>query len=208
LDKAGWPAATARQTERELHARLLDGDPVASSDLFELVFERLVESLQPRFPRVDRDLIEQAVAGAVAQLALEPGRYQPERSGLLSFLRLDARGDLLNELEKLRRRARHETSLAEVELPASARNRVLRGEQDPAELTVQNEAESSWRAELDARLTPMERVVAELMIEGERRTAVFAQALGIVHLSQDEQRQEVKRVKDRLKKRLRRRRSE
>ena len=44
----------------------------------------------------------------------------------------------------------------------------------------------------------------ELMGEGERRTAVFARALGLEDRPPGEQEREVKRVKDRIKKRMQR----
>jgi hypothetical protein len=40
------------------------------------------------------------------------------------------------------------------------------------------------------------------MLQGERKTARFARVLGIEHLSKKEQQAEVKRVKDKLKKRI------
>ena len=44
----------------------------------------------------------------------------------------------------------------------------------------------------------------DLLLEGERTTERFALAIGADHLSQDEQRPAVKRVKDRIKKRIER----
>jgi hypothetical protein len=53
-------------------------------------------------------------------------------------------------------------------------------------------------------LTREEQSVLALMRVKERKTAVYAAALGIAHLPPDAQRQEVKRMKDRLAKRLER----
>jgi RNA polymerase sigma-70 factor (ECF subfamily) len=44
----------------------------------------------------------------------------------------------------------------------------------------------------------------EQMQQGERRHSVFAVILGVTHLPENEQRREVKRMKDRLKKRKQR----
>jgi hypothetical protein len=55
-----------------------------------------------------------------------------------------------------------------------------------------------------ARLTPQEEKVLELMRRKERRTAVYAAALGIVDHPAHVQRREVKKMKDRLSKRLER----
>jgi len=53
-------------------------------------------------------------------------------------------------------------------------------------------------------LSDGEARVLDLMLDGERRTPAFAAALGISHLPVREQRQEVKKVKDKLKMRLKR----
>ena len=53
-------------------------------------------------------------------------------------------------------------------------------------------------------LSKRELGVLELMLRKERKTAVYARAYGIEHLPVVEQRREIKRVKDRLQKRLNR----
>ncbi len=53
-------------------------------------------------------------------------------------------------------------------------------------------------------LSDAESKALELLLDGERKTAVFAEALGIGHLPTTDQRAEVKRVKDKLKKRIQR----
>ena len=53
-------------------------------------------------------------------------------------------------------------------------------------------------------LPPEEKRVLPLMQDGERHTSAYAEVLGITQLSPLEQAREVKRVKDRLKKRLER----
>ena len=55
-----------------------------------------------------------------------------------------------------------------------------------------------------AAATPQERLVWEFMLEGERRTAVIAAAIGLGDRPPAEQEVEVKRIKDRLKARIRR----
>ena len=50
-----------------------------------------------------------------------------------------------------------------------------------------------------------EQQFLDLMLHGERKTTIFARALGIEKLSPSAQESEVKRVKDKLKKRIERR---
>jgi hypothetical protein len=52
--------------------------------------------------------------------------------------------------------------------------------------------------------TEVDRRVLRLMVDGERRTAVFAAVLGLDGQPAEAQRREVKRAKDRIKKRLER----
>ena len=52
--------------------------------------------------------------------------------------------------------------------------------------------------------TATEQAVFELMRTGERETAAYVPVLGIEHLPEAEQRREVKRVKERILKRLQR----
>jgi hypothetical protein len=63
-------------------------------------------------------------------------------------------------------------------------------------------------APLVAALPDVERRVLDLMRTGERRTEAFAAVLGLGGRPEDEQQREVKRVKDRVKKRLKRGRTE
>jgi DNA-binding NarL/FixJ family response regulator len=60
---------------------------------------------------------------------------------------------------------------------------------------------SQLRAAAD---TPRDLAILQLMINGEKRTEIFAQALGLTELSLQAQKSTVKRHKDRLKKRLQR----
>jgi hypothetical protein len=55
-----------------------------------------------------------------------------------------------------------------------------------------------------ATLSAEDRAVVELMGEGVRETAAYAEVLGITHLPADQQRVTVKRVKDRLTRQLER----
>jgi RNA polymerase sigma-70 factor (ECF subfamily) len=60
---------------------------------------------------------------------------------------------------------------------------------------------SDLPATIRQQLTDVEQRFWDQMQQGERRHSVFADILGVTHLPENEQRREVKRVKDRLKKR-------
>ena len=126
-----------------------------------------------------------------------PQQYNPEKRGLFGYLVMSADGDLRNALAKQRRRSDREISLEEVELERVGGNR---------------EGENASNLDLSAMIgeiknlfeNPVDQRVLELIVEGERSTNVFAEALGLSHLPVFERRREVKRHKDRIKKRLER----
>ena len=61
-----------------------------------------------------------------------------------------------------------------------------------------------WKAAVGTDLSDAETEGLMLVIEGERKTEVFARVLGWTHLAPGDQRREVKRFKDRMNKRLER----
>ena len=75
-------------------------------------------------------------------------------------------------------------------------------------LQLKEEAEKAEReilAPVRRGLSASEERFLDLMLQGERKTTVFAQALGIEDLPPSEQEAEVHRVKNKLKKRIERR---
>ncbi len=193
-----------RAAERALHARLLAGDATAPADLVEQYLPFLVARLTRRFPRVDPQEVESAAVQTLFKTAQQPQRYQPDRARLDAYLYMDARGDVLNALESARRRAAREQPMGPVELIAAARNLSREGD-DPAEIVLGGErVDPSLLDLLREVFADQEWEVVRLMIDDERDTRVYARLLGLEHLPPAEQRRAVKRVKDRLDKRLRR----
>ncbi len=138
------------------------------------------------------DACNTAAEDAVFGFLLHPGAFDAHRAGLGAYLRMAARRDLLNVLAK-ERRVRRGIPLDSVAEPADPRNRTPDGE-----LTWDDPRLVAERATFDAT----ESAVLELMRNGTRDTATFARPLGVEHLPAKEQAVEVKRVKDRVKKRL------
>jgi hypothetical protein len=165
-----------------------------------------------RVDGADRAQIESACGWSLAVYLEDPELYRPEKGSLLAWLALDAGGNVRNELASAT--ARHEYPGAEVvELHGAARNvfkepaQVLSVEDealdaaDPYDLPPQILA--AVRAETD-HYCAEDLAVIELLGEGVRETAAFAAVLGIAHLPAPQQRNEVKRCKDRLLKSLER----
>ena len=192
-----------------IHRRLLDRDPVAPADLAKVVLDPLVAHIRSRFPEVpDPTMIDNAVTDAVLNYAERPQQYDPSKRGLLGYLRMAAAGDLRNAMDAFRRRQQREQSLDVVELEPHRRKRLsmaMRLSPTLEDDVMSTIATQRLAAQVrKAAETPQDAQVLQLMIDGERRTELFAAALGLEGLSGDERRREVKRHKDRLKKRLQR----
>jgi len=197
--------------EHALHHRLLAADPVAPSDLAVAYLGYLGRYLRERNPAIDDEFCQTAAEDAIMALSKRPQSYDPARATLIAYLRLSAQGDLRSLLARERRHRSHQANLESVELSGVVGKEVGDDTYDPAVLVEARESVSEvmrQRLAIPAGvlqgLTPGEISALRLMAEGERRTPAYAQALGITDLPLTEQRHEVKRVKDRLQKRLER----
>ncbi len=195
-----------READR-LHRRLLDRDPLAPDALAIAFLEPLIRWLAEHNPSVHAHLVEHAAEDAILNLIRDPTSYKPGRSTLEAYLRMSAQGDLRNLLATEKRRTAGKKPLAAVELLDPDGKHTGR-EDDPAlRLMIEEE-----RAELERRipasvregLTECETRALELMLQGERRTSVYAEACGLAGLPAEQQEREVKRIKGRLTKRIQR----
>lgn len=191
-----------RATPEELHIHnlLIEGDQTAPAVVAEYCLTRLINKLERAFPYIDKSLVWDVASDALLEYVENPVVYEPHRRTLVGYLYMVARGDLLNELQKRARVRRHEKIEDPVELGHIGGNTIERGNAPDQELLDQ---ELEGRIEVLLR-DPLEREVLLLMMEGERDHEVFAKAMKIEHLSVEEQRIIVKRMKDKLKIRLRR----
>ena len=129
--------------------------------------------------------------------------YSPDRQVLEAYLRMSARGDLRNLIEKERRYNSGRVSWKSVEVSPDA-GKYLGRKDDPSlpmqlaeeERSVRNSIPETIRKKLSA--TDLRGM--ELILRKERRSEVFAELYGLLHLRAKEQTQQVKRIKDRLKK--------
>ena len=191
----------------DLHQALLAGNAAASSRLATL----LLPLLRVRLGGMRRDvrdwhIVESAIDQSICNYLLDPGRYDPSRSTLLAYLAMDVRGDVKNALASAGRRRRHELVDSEiVELERSDGNVSVEDEvlNSLEPLDVRDELLSAAKDAI-AELPPQDRQLLQLIVDGVRSTASYADVLGITHLPLSMQRAEVKRHKDRLTKKLER----
>jgi DNA-directed RNA polymerase specialized sigma24 family protein len=187
--------------QREIHERLLAEDVTAPAELAEFLLEPLFQRLTKKYPQLrDPDLLCDAVTDALMSYIKRPAQFDPDKRTLMGFLVMAAEGDLRNALAKVKRGRQKEISLEDVDLWGVAGN---------SEIEAGNSETEPEREKLRQALPmifedPKDLAMVELMMSGERTTEAFAEVLKLQHLPVEQQRREVKRHKDRLKKRLER----
>lgn len=184
-----WPDG---DEEQQLLTRLTTGIPTAREEIAVRYLPLLMQFLASTFPRDAADLCDDAADRALIDFLSAPARFDPTRGGLGAYLRMAARGDLAN-LREQERRARRGIALNSVAEPADHRNQICEDE-----LTLNHPRLVAERAAFNAE----EQTAYELLTEDVSDTATFAQRLNFDHLPWEEQVVAVKRVKDRVKKRL------
>jgi RNA polymerase sigma-70 factor (ECF subfamily) len=187
-----------------LHARMLAGEPTAPSEVAQRYLEPLIAQLARRHPNLpDPHLVESAVDDALLSYLMRPDQFDPRRLSLERYLRMSAHGDLLNalrahaaRLNPQRQRVALDDALAEQEV------------ESPLDLTVEEQAAISqspvWGRLHELVPDAVDYTMVLLMMDGERSTEAYADALGLGALPADDKAAEVKRHKDRLRKHLRR----
>lgn len=196
----GFPS---REEGLAFHLRLCDLDPVAVADVCRAYLNPLLQWLAARFASIDDHLRQTAAHDALMTYGKTPQAYDPNRSDLATYLRIAARGDLLNLLKREAKHHRGRVGWEIVEDKQEGGN--LSGAEEPSLQLQRAEEAQQWQAFLQSVIegfTEAERRVLQRMLAGERKTAGYAQALGIDALPPAEQEREVKKVKDRIKKRL------
>ena len=185
----------------DLHQRLLSDDPVVTEEMFRILAPDLERHLRVRFPSlaagVDPDIRTLAVYEALTDYFKNPGKYKPDKRGLMGYLRMAARRDMQNLLRKEYGRLKRRASFESVEFWLSDGN-------DVSGRVAEDIDGRRMIEDLKQGMTSEERAVFDLMLDGERSTEVAADAMNIGHLPLGEQAREVKRVKDRIKKRIQR----
>ncbi len=183
----------------DIHDRLLAGDETASSDLVLNIgpkVENIVASKHSNW----RDTYElhDAVVDALFDHIRHPRKFDPARSTFLGFLTMAADRNLRDRMPAASRRIKSLESLDDhVELSVPPPNVYMKGEEETLKGNASHKPTSFKMDEKEMR-------VYQLMMSGERSTQVFAEAIGLKGLPKEELRKEVKRFKDRLKKRIER----
>jgi RNA polymerase sigma-70 factor (ECF subfamily) len=176
----------------EMHCKLCEGNPKIAKEFQEALFRFLIDELFRRCPRVD----EQIVSDAIFDHCAKPQQYDADKGVPLDrYLAAAARRNVQDHLRSERRRKHREREVgrkkseADVALDPVATNSL----QEEKELLE----EEIWAC-LEAVENQRDHMILLLRLAGFRETATFARLLQITHLSLEEQRKEVKRHKDRI----------
>lgn len=187
-----WPG---HEEEHQFLSQLNTGDDrTTHQEVANRYLPLLMRFLATAFPRAHSDLRDEAADRALIDFLGAPHRFDPARSSLGEYLQMAARGDLLNLLER-ERRARRGIPLDSVAEPDDHRNST--SDEDEM-LTFDHPQLVAEVAAFDAH----ERTAFELLREGVRDTRTCAARLNLTHLPDAEQVRAVKRLKDRVLKRL------
>lgn len=184
-----WPT---EEEEQQLVAELRTGTPTGKEAIAARYLLLLMHCLEGAFPRENADLRDEAAGRAILDFLSAPDRFDPAQLRLGAYLRMAARCDLRNLLAH-ERRARRGIPLNSVAEPAERRN-----DQRDDELTWDDPRLVAEKASFDST----EQIAFELLCDGIHKTPACARRLGLAHLSAEEQAAEVKRMKDRVKRRL------
>ena len=197
----------ARAWQNEQHHRILRRDVIAFAQLCELALPHLISFLEARFVHAEDHLHQSIATDSLLSYRANPTQYNPDKLSLFAFLRMAAKNDMLNALDKA---GRVEQRLLDIDDHGVQSQLALEDtpskELDRASWLQQytDQTPSDILQTLADELNPTDQQVLLLMCEGVRPTARYAEVLGITHLPEDAQRREVKRVKDRLNKKLQR----
>src|SRR5262249_50639054 len=154
-----------------LHSKLLAGTSLIVTDQIAEIFLPVVrKSLMREFFNVsDTQLVDSAVEDALIGYVRNPGKFDPCRSGLFTYLRLRARSVLLNLI------AKHKPSMSvEVEAADEVNNMESEGAADPESELIRQEADERVMADIRAIFSnPDDVEMVKLMMLGVRETGQF-----------------------------------
>lgn len=185
-----------RERQSRLHEALQAGDPTATARAFELLLDPLIRLLRNKWPdRKFAEAVRDAAIDSIASYVEDPLSFDPQGKSLLSFLQMDANGDLINAYQHQVTAARRMKLVESREVARNGHVDEYPSDREPPSLTM---------SEVSAAFPdPRDRRAILLLMEGEKSTAVYAKAWGLEG-SAEQRAKAVKRNKDRIKARIKR----
>lgn len=191
-----------------IHQALLAGDPVAPRNLIRLFGERLTYFVRKSVPFLSEEAAQDCAFDALMALIKEPGRFQSDKSHLMTYLSVIARNHAISHIRKEISARRHLTIEyvgGSVELDLAATNKRENSPYTGPAGSDPDALAPEWEALLQELLpSPRDRKIWDLICEGRTDYADFAAVLGVADLPPAEQKSEIKRNRDRVQKRMQR----
>ncbi|MBI1915574.1 MAG: hypothetical protein HYS12_12700 [Planctomycetes bacterium] len=187
-----------------LYRALCNHVATAPYDFAAAFLPSLLAWVEERHRQVDEHLRQDAAHTAILSFVEDPTAYDPSGLDVAGYLRMSTQGDLRNLLQREARHHRRRVPWKVVEDSPDAGKYLGRDDDASFRLRIAEEQGPNDRAYeiVFAGCNEIERRVLELMHRGEKRTPVFAEVMGIGDRPKEEQRKEVKKMRDRLDKRL------
>ncbi|GHG84856.1 sigma-70 family RNA polymerase sigma factor [Comamonas sp. JC664] len=180
------------EVELALHARILRKDPVASKEVYLAFMDPISRVLQHELHCLPDDAYDSAVDAVLVYLRA-PERYD-DRKRLSTYLTHIAKRRAVDRKRSSQARTlREEKFVGKFEL----------GRPNPKETMERSvEARDTVRMLEQSDLREKEHKLLEHMLQGEKSSRVLGKVLELKPMSDQQERQEVKRHKDRLLKKL------
>ena len=197
----------SRPWQTQKHQEILNqSSPTAFAQLSELALPHLITFLQKEFRQVENHLCETAAIDCLITYHQAPEKFNPDKLTLFAYLRMSARHDLLNALDKAKRQGRPLINIDEPSVqPELIDDASLEDEAFALDAWLDGSATASEQIMLqnfETNLNSIDRQLFLLILNGVRETEPYAEILGITDAPIAEQRHEVKKAKDRLTKSL------
>ena len=184
-------------TDDELVEMLCGNSDFALVAIFETYKDVLLNYFVFNYNHIDEADISSIITDSIIKLTDKPEKYDKAKSALKTYLIIDIEGDILNLIEK-KKRKKNKLYFVELDENNGNINEDNKVEIEEQEIQIKKFFQTVFSNDLDCQLAWM------IEIEKDRNTEKYVEHLQIKHLTSAEQREEVKRNKDRITAKLKR----
>ncbi len=190
--------------EYDFHQRILArDDPIAFAALADWLYNPLVQDVRKRAGiSADPMLVEEAVGEVLLIYHDAPEKYDPSRASLRSYLAMAAYRDFQNAQAKEDRLTEHQVSIFD---PVFHERDRARSQETVEAIEHKLQVEELWKLIDEIFPDSTERRIVTLILNKVRSPDPYVQVLGLGDLPYDERLRQIRLVKYRITRRLRRR---
>ncbi|MCA9873510.1 MAG: hypothetical protein KC441_07645 [Anaerolineales bacterium] len=197
----------SRKWQERQHHLVVHANATAFAELCETALPHLAQFLHLQFPQFEDSLHQMTAIDVLLAYHAQPDKYDPAKLSLFAYLRMAARRDFLNAIDK---RQRYNRRLLNINDPGT--QYLMPHQQSLEESFLVDEwlyqytalTQEEFIEALNATLDEQDQKIFSLMLDGVRETSAYADVMGLLLESKQTQQREVKRAKDRVIKKLQR----